>query len=80
MLAKTAEDHIRCLVSSETEATIHMGSPKVNKKKILKMLPGLTMSLNFSSNIQVVGSGLGTSNIKSWIHPAVYQQFRLVVR
>jgi len=39
-----------------------------------KTLPGL-MSLD----IQMVGSEFGVNNMKAWIHPALYQRFRLVV-
>jgi len=43
-----------------------------------KKLPGL-MSLDFCSNIQMVGSEFGVKNMKAWIHPALSQGFRLVV-
>ena len=42
------------------------------------MLPGL-MSLDFCSDIRTGGSELGVNNMKAWIHPALYQQFRLEV-
>ena len=34
------------------------------------------MSLNFSCDIQMVRSEFGINNLKAWIHPALYQQFR----
>ncbi len=37
------------------------------------------MSLDFCCNIQMVGSGFGVKIMKAWIHPALSQQFRLVV-
>ena len=37
------------------------------------------MSLDFSCDIQMVGSEFGINNMKAWSHPALYQQFRLVV-
>ena len=40
--------------------------------------PGLT-SLDFSCYIQMSGSEFGVNNMKAWIHPALYQRFRLVV-
>ncbi len=43
-----------------------------------KMLPGL-MSLDVCCNFQMVVSEFGVKNMKVWIHPALSQQFRLVV-
>ena len=43
-----------------------------------KKLPGL-MSLDFCCDIRMVGSEFGVNNMKAWIHPALYQRFRLVV-
>ncbi len=37
------------------------------------------MSLDFCCHIQMVGSEYGVTNMKAWIHPALSQQFRLVV-
>ncbi len=37
------------------------------------------MSLDFRCDIQMVGSEFGIKNMKAWIHPALSQQFRLVV-
>ncbi len=37
------------------------------------------MSLDFCCDIHFVGSESGVNNIKAWIHPALYQRFRLVV-
>ncbi len=37
------------------------------------------MSLDFCSDIQMVGPGFGIKNMKAWIHPALSQRFRLVV-
>ncbi len=37
------------------------------------------MSLNFCCDIQMVGTEIGVNNMKIWIHPALYQWFRLVV-
>ncbi len=42
-----------------------------------KTLPGL-MSLDFCSEIQIVGSEFGTKDMKAWIHPALSQRFRLL--
>ncbi len=43
-----------------------------------KTLPGL-MSLDFCCNIQMVGSEFGIKNMKAWIHPALSQQFGLLM-
>ncbi len=43
-----------------------------------KTLPGL-MSLDFCCEIQMLGSEFGVKNMKAWIHPALSQQFRLMV-
>ncbi len=43
-----------------------------------KTLPGL-MGLDFCCDIQMVGSEFGVKNMKAWIHPALSQQFRLLV-
>ncbi len=43
-----------------------------------KTLPGL-MSLDFCCDIQMIGSEFGIKNMKTWIHPALSQWFRLVV-
>jgi len=37
------------------------------------------MSLDFCCDIQMVGSEFGIKNMRVWIHPAMSQQFRLVV-
>ncbi|KAG8550500.1 hypothetical protein GDO81_024898 [Engystomops pustulosus] len=37
------------------------------------------MSLDFCCDIRMVGSEFGVNNMKAWIHPALYQRFRLVV-
>ncbi|KAG8554186.1 hypothetical protein GDO81_003707 [Engystomops pustulosus] len=37
------------------------------------------MSLDFCCDIRMVGSEFGVNNMKVWIHPALYQRFRLVV-
>ncbi len=37
------------------------------------------MSLDFCSNIQMIGSEFGVKNMKAWIHPALSQRFRLLV-
>lgn len=37
------------------------------------------MSLDFCYNTQVVGSKFGVNNLKAWIHPALYQNFKLLV-
>lgn len=37
------------------------------------------MSLNFSLSVQIMGSEFDMNNMKAWIHPAVFQQFGLVV-
>ncbi len=37
------------------------------------------MSLDFCSDIQMVGSEFGVKNMKAWIHPALSQWFRLVI-
>lgn len=42
------------------------------------MLPGL-MSLYFGGDVQTVESEVGINNMQAWIHPALYQQFRLEV-
>ncbi len=42
------------------------------------MLLGL-MSLDFCSDIQMVGPGFGHKNMKAWIHPALSRTVRLVV-
>lgn len=36
-------------------------------------------SLNFSCNSQIEVSEFGLNDIKIWIHPALCQQFRLLV-
>lgn len=54
------------------------GLPLTGQQKIGKMLPGL-LSLNFCSDTQIVGSEFGVNNMKTWIHPVLYQRFRLVV-
>ena len=41
------------------------------------MLPGL-MSVNFSCDIQMVGSEVGIHYRKACIHPAMYKRFMLV--
>ncbi len=51
---------------------------KFGQQKIGKTLPGL-MSLDFCCNIQRVGSDFRVKNMKAWIHPALFQWFRLVV-
>ncbi len=51
---------------------------KIGQKKIGKTLPGL-MSLDFCCKIQMVGSEFGIKKMKAWIHPALSQQFRLLV-
>lgn len=37
------------------------------------------MSLEFCYDTQVVGSKFGVNNLKAWIHPALYQNFKLLV-
>jgi len=34
---------------------------------------------DFVCDIQMVGAEFGVNNMKEWIHPALYQRFRLVV-
>lgn len=36
------------------------------------------MSLHFCCQIRMVGSEFAINNMKAWIHPALYQWFRLV--
>ncbi len=43
-----------------------------------KTLPGL-MSLDFCCDIQMLESEFSVKNMKSWIHPALSQRFRLLV-
>ncbi len=37
------------------------------------------ISFDFCCITQMVGSEFGVKNMKAWIHPALFQQFRLVV-
>lgn len=37
------------------------------------------MNLNIFCNIWLVGSEFGVNDMKAWIHPALYQQFGMVV-
>ncbi len=49
-----------------------------DEQKIGKMFPGV-MSLHFCWDIQNVGSQFGVNNMTAWIHPTLYQRFRLLV-
>ncbi len=66
------------LVRDDRKATVTLEATKIGQQKIEKTLPGL-MSLNFCSDIQMVGSEFGIKNMKAWIHPALSQRFRLLV-
>lgn len=37
------------------------------------------MSFDFSCNIQMVEPEIAINNMKAWIHPAMYQRFKLMV-
>ncbi len=60
------------------EAPIRTGSPKLDKRRLEKRLPGL-MSLDFCCIFQMVGSEFGIKNMNAWINPALSQRFRLLV-
>lgn len=58
----------------ETEATVHTDSHWTIEERKRSDL----MSLDFCCHFQMVGSEFGVINMKAWIHPALYQWFRLV--
>lgn len=65
-----------CPVSKEQE-TKGIDSSNFDNKK-LKNVPGL-MSLHVCCDIQQIGPEFGVNSMKSWIHPILYQRFRLLV-
>ncbi len=80
--ATAAEDHTGCrscqLRTGNGGYNWHRLT-KIGQKKIGKKLPGL-MSLDFCWDIQMIGSEFGVKNMKTWIHPALSQWFRLCDR
>lgn len=60
----------------KTKATIHTDTLKLENNN--KTLLGL-MTHNFCWDVQMVGPEFGIYSMKAWIHPSLYDRFRLVV-
>ena len=79
--ATAAEDHTGCHSCELRRGNRGYNSHKLTKTgqwKVGKMLPDLT-SLDFSCNIQMVGSEFGVNNSKTWIYLALFLWLMLVV-
>lgn len=57
---------------------IKIPTAKIGQYMNGKILFGL-MSFHLSCDIWIVGSEFRVNNTKEWLHPALYQQFRLVL-
>lgn len=50
---------------------------KADNGRLEKLLPG-QMSLDFLCDIQMAGEDFDINNMKAWIHPTLYQWFRML--
>lgn len=71
--------HVPLLITGNRAAVV-TASPEIGQQKMGKMLStSYLIGLDFCCDIQMTWSEFGIKNMKAWLHPSYYQQFKLMV-